>query len=129
MSICKQHCSDHSLAQVSIFSKVKKHEPTYYLEVVTHLPNSTPSTREMKVPFTTWFTADGYFVAKPFQQWLASSVEVVGDADKKNASHDERDELASPTPQVFPIKSNEDVEVTGTDASGKGTQRKTKKKG
>jgi hypothetical protein len=33
---------------------------------------------------TRWFTADGYFVAKPFQQWLASEVPVVGAADPNN---------------------------------------------
>ena len=30
---------------------------------------------------TRWFTSDGYFVAKPFQQWLASEVPVIGAAD------------------------------------------------
>ena len=33
---------------------------------------------------TRWFTADGYFVAKPFQQWLASEVPVIGQADPNN---------------------------------------------
>lgn len=44
--------------------------------------------QEIKVhaPFMQWFTADGYFVAKPFQQWLASSVALIGEADPKNAA-------------------------------------------
>jgi hypothetical protein len=33
---------------------------------------------------TRWFTADGYFIAKPFQQWLASEVPVIGEADPNN---------------------------------------------
>jgi len=33
---------------------------------------------------TRWFTADGYFVAKPFQQWLASEIPVIGAADPNN---------------------------------------------
>jgi hypothetical protein len=33
---------------------------------------------------TRWFTADGYFIAKPFQQWLASEVPVIGAADPNN---------------------------------------------
>jgi hypothetical protein len=33
---------------------------------------------------TRWFTADGFFVAKPFQQWLASEVPVIGAADPNN---------------------------------------------
>lgn len=119
------------IVQVSVFSKTKKHEPTYYLEVHTIRSGSTPSTREVRVPFTTWFTADGWFVAKPFQQWLASTIEAIGDADPKNASRDERDELASPTSKVFPVESNgtaQTASVTGSDAQGKGSQRKSKKK-
>lgn len=33
---------------------------------------------------TQWFTSDGYFIAKPFQQWLASEVPVIGSADPNN---------------------------------------------
>jgi signal peptidase complex subunit 2 len=33
-----------------------------------------------------WFTADGFFVPAPFQQWLASNIDMVGDADPKNVS-------------------------------------------
>jgi hypothetical protein len=33
---------------------------------------------------TRWFTQDGYFIAKPFQQWLASEVPVIGAADPSN---------------------------------------------
>jgi hypothetical protein len=49
-------------------------------------PYSTnPSqTLHIRAPFTRWFTSDGYFVAKPFQQWLASEVSVVGAADPNN---------------------------------------------
>lgn len=66
-------------------SKTKKHDPTYYLTVTTSPSSgSTPNTKELKTPFTTWFTADGFFVAQPFQQWLASGVQEIGDADAKN---------------------------------------------
>ena len=66
-------------------------------------------------------------MAKPFQQWLATSIEAVGDADLKNASRDERDELAAPSPEVELIAQN------GTDASGadsgkgKGNKRSKRK--
>ena len=33
-----------------------------------------------------WFTADGFFVAAPFQQWLASNIDMIGDADPKNVT-------------------------------------------
>jgi signal peptidase complex subunit 2 len=29
----------------------------------------------------TWFTTDGFFVAKPFQQWLATEIPVIGAVD------------------------------------------------
>lgn len=35
-----------------------------------------------------WFTADGFFVAAPFQQWLASNIAMIGDADPKNVVSD-----------------------------------------
>ncbi|EMC93564.1 hypothetical protein BAUCODRAFT_50404, partial [Baudoinia panamericana UAMH 10762] len=71
----------------SLSSKTHKHDPTYYLTVSVTDPSTgsnSPSSWQIRAPFTTWMTADGYFVAKPFQQWLASSIEVIGDADLKN---------------------------------------------
>ena len=38
----------------------------------------------IRAPLTRWFTADGYFIAKPFQQWLASEIPIVGAADPNN---------------------------------------------
>ncbi|KAK4984520.1 hypothetical protein LTR50_006544 [Elasticomyces elasticus] len=49
--------------------------------------NSAPPTYQdlkLEIPYTRFFTADGHFVAKPFQQWLASAVPIVGDADPNN---------------------------------------------
>ena len=47
-------------------------------------PSSVEQTLHIRAPFTSWFTSDGYFVAKPFQQWLASEVPIVGAADPGN---------------------------------------------
>lgn len=41
--------------------------------------------KRLEAPFTSFFTADGFFVAKPFQQWLAGSVKSIGNVDVKNA--------------------------------------------
>jgi hypothetical protein len=38
----------------------------------------------IQAPFMCWFSSDGLFVAKPFQEWLASEIPVVGKADGKN---------------------------------------------
>ncbi|KAK3116180.1 signal peptidase complex subunit spc2 [Teratosphaeriaceae sp. CCFEE 6253] len=107
--------------KISISSKTVKHDPTYYLTI---------DSKQIQAPFTTWFTADGYFVAKPFQQWLASSVETIGNADAKNATRDQRDELAGPSAELD-VVGNGDVnglmEASGVEGKGKGSKRSKRK--
>lgn len=73
--------------KIRIASSTKKHIPIYECDV-TYTPAPYASNPQQKLhiraPMTRWFTADGYFVAKPFQQWLASEIPVVGAADPKN---------------------------------------------
>ncbi|MCJ1300798.1 hypothetical protein MMC08_003597 [Hypocenomyce scalaris] len=72
--------------QVSISSSVTKHIPTYKL-TVRYLDSSKPTnawqTLDISAPFTKWFSADGYFVAKPFQDWLAAEAPPIGEADPR----------------------------------------------
>jgi len=73
--------------EIRIATSTKKHIPIYECDITfTPAPtNSNPSQKiHVRAPFTRWFTADGYFIAKPFQQWLASEVPVVGAADPSN---------------------------------------------
>ncbi|CAK4032577.1 related to signal peptidase 18 KD subunit [Lecanosticta acicola] len=112
--------------RISIYSKTKKHDPTYYITVTAVKPTSTPSEWQIRAPFTTWFTRDGYFVARPFQQWLATSIEAIGNVDTKNANRDERDELASPSDHHV-LQSNGGVEATGLENTGKASKRSKKK--
>jgi len=76
--------------QISIASNVTKHTPIYKLTVrYSEAGKNEPfdwETQEIEAPFTRWFTADGQFIAKPFQQWLASTVPVIGQADSASAS-------------------------------------------
>ncbi|KAK1064600.1 signal peptidase complex subunit spc2 [Friedmanniomyces endolithicus] len=110
--------------KISVASKTKKHDPTYYLTV----SSANSGSKQITAPFTTWFTADGYFVAKPFQQWLASSVEAIGNADSKNALRDERDEIASPSPELeLTPQGNGTAEASGTDGKAKGSKRSKRK--
>ena len=103
--------------EISISSKTKKHDPTYYITVTS---SSGSNSRQLECPFTTWFTVDGYFVAKPFQQWLASSVDVIGDADKKNAVvQEDADDLLNDV--------NGTPSASGVDGKGKGTKRSKRK--
>ncbi|KAF2088133.1 hypothetical protein K490DRAFT_19524, partial [Saccharata proteae CBS 121410] len=76
--------------RLSIASHAAKHTPIYELAVRFTAENKSSQTNELwqeikiQAPFTRWFTADGFFVAKPFQQWLASEIPAVGDADPAN---------------------------------------------
>lgn len=70
--------------KIRICSSSKKHIPIYELTVTFTPPSSVEQTLHIRAPFTHWFTSDGYFVAKPFQQWLASEVPIVGAADPGN---------------------------------------------
>ena len=63
---------------------MKKHTPIYNLTVRYQNPRESDAfhweTICISSPFTRWFSADGQFVAKPFQEWLASEIPVVGSA-------------------------------------------------
>jgi len=43
-------------------------------------------TVELEAPFARWFGADGFFVARPFQHFLAAGIAPVGAADPKNVA-------------------------------------------
>jgi hypothetical protein len=71
--------------QVRISSHTKKHIPIYEADITfSSSGSSLAQTIHIRAPMTRWFTADGYFIAKPFQQWLASEVPVIGAADPNN---------------------------------------------
>lgn len=53
--------------------------PTYHVNIGYTIPGSTSEKNlqwreaEFSAPFSQWFTADGSFVVKLFQNWLASN--------------------------------------------------------
>ena len=72
--------------------------------------NRNPSQKiHIRAPFTQWFTSDGYFVAKPFQQWLASEVPVIGAADPNNVV--EEIGRGSETERVLNVTGNNAIDV------------------
>ncbi|KAI9657599.1 MAG: hypothetical protein M1821_002775 [Bathelium mastoideum] len=76
-------------SQLTISSRTEKHNPTYFLTIRTK-KSSSNSWKEshIQAPFTRWFSSDGFFVPKPFQQWLASEIDLVGAADPTNIVED-----------------------------------------
>ncbi|KAF2682429.1 hypothetical protein K458DRAFT_444103 [Lentithecium fluviatile CBS 122367] len=97
---------------VRIATSAKKHFPIYEVDVTfTPAPvnKGHPQKIHIRAPFTRWFTADGYFIAKPFQQWLASEVPVIGAADPENVVEDIG--RGSETERVLNVTGNNAIDV------------------
>lgn len=76
---------------LTLSSRTGKYDPHYRLTVKYVKAGAKAGEHEeleLDAPFMTWFTEDGFFVAKPFQQWLASGVPIIGEADPKNVLED-----------------------------------------
>ncbi|KAM0793884.1 signal peptidase complex subunit 2, partial [Usnea florida] len=71
-------------SQLSIASSVAKHNPIYNITVDYSNADGEVKRLEFSSPFTRWFDVNGFFVAKPFQQWLASEIPIVGQVDPTN---------------------------------------------
>lgn len=91
--------------------------------------SNPPQTIQIRAPFTRWFTSDGYFIAKPFQQWLASEVPIVGAADPNNVV--EEIGRGSETERTMNVNSNnvqdvlEQLKSSGANVTGgKGSRRR-----
>ncbi|KAF1986189.1 putative signal peptidase complex component [Aulographum hederae CBS 113979] len=75
--------------RVVVRSRSRKNEGVYFLKIeITGAAGKGMKEIDVEAPFTRWFTRDGQIVPKPFQQWLASSVDVVGKADPTNVVED-----------------------------------------
>ncbi|KAL1651179.1 hypothetical protein SLS58_000517 [Diplodia intermedia] len=76
--------------KLDIASRVEKNMPIYHLTVrfapkdKKNAKNNLSQEIHLQAPFTRWFTTDGYFATKPFQQFIASEVPIVGAADPNN---------------------------------------------
>ncbi|RDL38380.1 Uncharacterized protein BP5553_02720 [Venustampulla echinocandica] len=71
--------------KIQIRSKTYKHVPNYHLTITTTSRDGKSTTKHLCKAFKGWFDVQGHFIAKPFQQMLAGSVDVIGRADPKNA--------------------------------------------
>ncbi|KAK8203674.1 microsomal signal peptidase 25 kDa subunit-domain-containing protein [Phyllosticta capitalensis] len=85
------YAGDKDGQKIRISTRVDKHIPIYHLTIAyttSRKPATAPAELwqriELSAPFTRWFTADGFFVTKPFQQFLASEIPIIGEADPAN---------------------------------------------
>ena len=119
--------------QISIASHTQKYDPTYRLTVNISSPGTpAPKTLEISSSFTRWFDSDGFFVAKPFQQWLASEIQIVGEADPKNAEAAKKIqegylELTDGDVKVADARLEAEGGTTGKETSGKKARERSKK--
>ena len=86
--------------------------------------NGEIKTLEVSSPFTRWFDVDGFFVAKPFQQWLASEIPLIGQVDPKNKNGDAKTAASAIGEQK---KNNTPKNFSSSDATPSTRSRKGKK--
>lgn len=91
---------------------MKKNTPIYNLTIRTSNSSLSPwHTTKISAPFTRWFDEEGYFVAQPFQQWLASEVPIIGQADSKRATRSLKEELESVQEKEVESIEENDVQI------------------
>ena len=97
-----------------------KHTPIYKLSV-RYLDSSKSSnswqTLDVSAPFTKWFSADGYFVAKPFQEWLEAEIPPIGKADPR-AVREAKGPTGASASGDGEVKRSVESEATGAPSSG-----------
>jgi hypothetical protein len=97
---------------VRLSSSTKKHIPIYECDVeFTPAGTSLAQRLHIRAPMTRWFTADGYFIAKPFQQWLASEVPVIGAADPNNVIEEIGRGSSAQSNQNFTVNSDNAADI------------------
>lgn len=76
-------CADSFHRQLTVASATKKNDPTYRLTVTIEAKGVKNQVIEITKPFASFFDETGRFVARPFQEALASSIPIVGKQDPK----------------------------------------------
>ncbi|TID16446.1 Pre-mRNA-splicing factor ATP-dependent RNA helicase [Venturia nashicola] len=99
--------------KITIATHAKKFDPTYQVTVTTVSKKSPSKTSTLKIsaPFSRWFTSDGLFTVKPFQQFLASSVPEIGKADPNNVV----EEIGRGSEAVKPLATSRSVQISAND--------------
>lgn len=92
------------------------------------------NTLEVSSPFTRWFDVNGFFVARPFQQWLASEIPLIGQVDPKNQGGSTKaaantNRVSKDTGPMEREKNNTLIKSTSSDASITNTRSRRGKEG
>lgn len=109
-----------------IASLSKKADTTYYLKVaVVDAATGSQKAFALGKPFAEFFDASGYFVAAPFQSWLASNIGLVARADPKRVKSD-TEKMLETTPELLVALEEEEqqAQATGAEAAEGGKRRK-----
>ncbi|KAF4503846.1 hypothetical protein G6O67_008786 [Ophiocordyceps sinensis] len=69
--------------KLTVASATKKYDPTYRLTVSVEAKGAKAQVIELAKPFASFYDETGRFVARPFQEALASSIPVIGKQDPK----------------------------------------------
>lgn len=108
-----------------------KHTPIYKLKIRTnHLTKSKPygwDEKEISAPFMRWFSADGHFIAKPFQNWLASEIEVIREADQKCNGRKSSGDMEDSVVLQTALKADSTTARFASNCSGSGASTKARK--
>ncbi|KAK0386192.1 hypothetical protein NLU13_6029 [Sarocladium strictum] len=125
--------------EISIATSSKKHSHMYNLEIaITDVIDDAskeapkPTITKVERSFTNWFDESGLFVAKPFQEFLASSVPLIGKHDPKRVITssqtllDENPELLDAVLGASIASTEGGAETTGSVAAGKKGSKKRK---
>lgn len=72
------------LSQISVSTDAKRNVPVYNVTVKLTAPGAKTVEAKFSRPFSEWFNAHGSFIAKPFQQILATSAPAIGKFDADN---------------------------------------------
>lgn len=70
--------------KIQVQTKTDKFKAVYRVTVITTTKDGKVTTKKIDKSFSGWFDGAGHFVARPFQQMLATNVEVIGNVDPKN---------------------------------------------
>lgn len=96
---------------MTLRSFAKKYSPIYKLKVTYTAPNTGTrwEDKEIEGSFTQWFNTHGYLQAKELQAWLATNIEVLGQAESDRAKNAKKERI----PVMMPAK----VEEAALDAA------------